>query len=925
MPGIASHVVSVSDKNSNRKEREPRASFIAQLEQRQGAGDGGSPDERTQALLACLQRDVNGLSDPDRTTRRRAAEKLHATLLGPSSSVDPTALQAAVSGPLLVPMTRLLADPAEKNRELAASFLAAALPRLPQADMVLSTLVPALAERVGSPPVQEESEEMRLALAELMARPLLARAPCPLPTDLLQLLVTTVFCQLQDGFADIKKAACTSVGKLAALAAPAGLPAALQQPLVQALAANLAHQHSRVRLVSLQALHSLVQLGMPLALMQEHVLPTVRPLAHDHSPAVRAALFSSASLWAGSQMLGGDVDADGRAANQCRAFLPLLLPLLLLGLTDEVEAIRSSTFAQMEAIGSHMTGQTAFGELPMSVTPELPGYCHPFTDGRPSYRARSVVQAHLTRLLQSALAGLREWTATLRAAAARLLRAALIYGEDEVLPQLPTVMLALREAVADEDAGVAMHGVGCVHVIGVNVPARNWMPLATECVAAEQSAAQRTAALVVLAALLHAACKAGTEVDAESIKLASTALDKALQATVAGTGQEEAAVQQLLAACSNLVCWAARSTSLVAPQLFQVLLQLWALQLSAGQSAAGAAGSMSSSAGSLTAFDVLSQLAAALGMGSAAQLCEPYGLTVLQSDIQSHEQWTHLHPGWRTLSALLRLCEGAMLLCFWPLVLPALSSIAGGHDREPHLRLELFQLLVALLEDGSKADSWQQAAMGQQLVSQVLVPGLVWRAGRLPAAMRFTSLSALASLLSQQRLPPEQLSQLAAGGDGQAADGGLLAGVAGCMDDDYDPDTRQLACHVAELLIASAGRGLPAQQVAALQGELLKRLDDSNNHVRVAACAALRPWLLSVLAQGGPTDAGATSLTSTLLIHVDDPDASVAEAACTVLEQLAAARPNAVKPLAEAVAGQHLRHAYMDRVLAACKGEGNAT
>jgi hypothetical protein len=153
------------------------------------------------------------------------------------------------------------------------------------------------------------------------------------------------------------QAACTSVGKLAALAAPAGLPAALQQPLVQALVANLAHQHSRVRLVSLQALHSLVQLGMPLALMQEHVLPAVRPLAHDHSPVVRSALFSSVSLWAGSQTLGGGADADGRAANQCRAFLPLVLPLLLLGLTDEAEAIRSSTFAQMEAIGCHMAGQ----------------------------------------------------------------------------------------------------------------------------------------------------------------------------------------------------------------------------------------------------------------------------------------------------------------------------------------------------------------------------------------------------------------------------------------------------------------------------------------------------------------------------------------------------------------------------------------
>lgn len=64
-------------------------------------------------------------------------------------------------------------------------------------------------------------------------------------------------------------------------------------------------------------------------------------------------------------------------------------------------------------VGAGPLLQTAFGELPMSVTPELPGYCHPFTDGRPSYRARSVVQAHLTRLLQSALAGLREWTGTL--------------------------------------------------------------------------------------------------------------------------------------------------------------------------------------------------------------------------------------------------------------------------------------------------------------------------------------------------------------------------------------------------------------------------------------------------------------------------------------------------------------------------------
>jgi hypothetical protein len=335
-------------------------------------------------------------------------EKLHSTLL--SNSVASSALPAAVAGPLLVPLVRLLADPAEKCRELAVGFLAAALPRLPQPAALLSTLVPALHDRVGSLPAQEGSEEIRLALAELVAGPLLGHAPQPLPADLLPGLCATVYCQLQDAYADIKKVrccgapcamvqplhgvsrqagwllvhalvpgqlsvstclppahcafclqeACTAVAALVGLAAPAGLPSSLQQPLVAVLANNLAHQHSRVRLASLQALHALVQQGMPLALMQEHVLPAVRPLAHDHATGVRAALFSCSAQWAGSRLAAGAGDAagdDGRAANQCRAFLPLLLPLVLLGLTDEAEAIRSDTYSQLQAIGEILTSQ----------------------------------------------------------------------------------------------------------------------------------------------------------------------------------------------------------------------------------------------------------------------------------------------------------------------------------------------------------------------------------------------------------------------------------------------------------------------------------------------------------------------------------------------------------------------------------------
>ena len=66
--------------------------------------------------------------------------------------------------------------------------------------------------------------------------------------------------------------------------------------------------------------------------------------------------------------------------------------------------------------------------------------------------------------------------------------------------------------------------------------------------------------------------------------------------------------------------------------------------------------------------------------------------------LQTHEHWTHVHPDWRTLSALLRLCNASTLLQLWPSLCPALTSLACSHERDPGLRLELFQLLAVLME-----------------------------------------------------------------------------------------------------------------------------------------------------------------------------------------------------------------------------------
>ncbi len=196
----------------------------------------------------------------------------------------------------------------------------------------------------------------------------------------------------------------------------------------------------------------------------------------------------------------------------------------------------------------------------------------------------------------------------------------------------PVLLLASSFA-----AGVATQAVGCVHVLGVNMPPRHWLPLAAELATAEQqSAAQRTAALVVLSALLYAASRAAGQVDESSLQLAAATLASAQVADAASEADGGAVRQQVLAACSNLLRWAGPAVAPAAPQLFALLLQLKAAEAAAQQAAAALEQVMqpSSTSDNLSAAAVLEQLAAAVGAGSAAELCERYGPALLSGCIQ---------------------------------------------------------------------------------------------------------------------------------------------------------------------------------------------------------------------------------------------------------------------------------------------------
>eukprot|EP00878_Enallax_costatus_P026780 GHUV01028775.1.p1 GENE.GHUV01028775.1~~GHUV01028775.1.p1 ORF type:complete len:191 (+),score=54.83 GHUV01028775.1:832-1404(+) len=142
------------------------------------------------------------------------------------------------------------------------------------------------------------------------------------------------------------------------------------------------------------------------------------------------------------------------------------------------------------------------------------------------------------------------------------------------------------------------------------------------------------------------------------------------------------------------------------------------------------------------------------------------------------------------------------------------------------------------------------------------------------AAVRFQAITALCTLISSNLAPPEVLLAAA------ASEGGLLPLLAQCLDEDWYSDVRHTACYVMQLLLEQVGSQLNDEARRAIYPELLKRLDDSSNKVRIAACAALVAFIQSAGSSYCSTNSG--YLAAGVILHMDDGEQDVAEAACKV-------------------------------------------
>jgi len=909
----------------------------------------GVSHEAVQAYMSGIQRMVNCLSDPDRSKRRQAASGLQGRLTGQDSAAEPgpepSLLQALMCGPLLHPVVALLHDQTEACRSAGAAMLTHAAQRVGDFGPALPVLVPELVRRMGQLPVVEPSEEVRLQLAELVST-LVSRVEAQVLASYSSELSTFLCRAFEDGYHDIKKAACTCLCALSAKVRAEALEPHAEK-LLQALLPNLQHQHSRVRLAAIEALDALIGSGAVAAgLVESLVAPGVKAVANDRAANVREALNAGISHWLGYRAPGtsGSEQSPAGAASQpgpgsVRLYAPVLLPLLLLGVSDPQASVAATALQLVEGVGqawqqqqqghdasgsssSQATGaadgQTSMdtegtdaqAALEPSSSSSSEGYSAvaaqvvatrlgaPYT-GRVSAGARRMVRDLLPSLLPPLVKELGEWTVGQRVSAARQLQTVLVLAEAEATTHLAVLVPGLCSGIGDSDAEVAQRVIGAVHTLGAHVAPTRWLPLTLDHLAnSKLSLVQKANTLVVLSGLLHAAATVQqAQAQQQAQVLPSELLQllaKALISDDVRASEHPAVRQQLLGVAVNTIkCVGSRCVE-VAPQLYTLLLQLYGYERDTSRMAAIA--------------EAMQQLAVQCGHSSFEALAAQHAEALMQSVCADTSGWSAEAPAYLVFRALL-LSSGVSTLCsLVPAVAAALGPILADHDRDATLRLNALQLLDTLLEDASRREALG-GPRADVTLTQLLLPPLVWRAGKTAAAVRFAAITALDTMLVHKMAPAATLMRL-------VGDGTLLPLLVQSLDEDWYVDVRNTGCHVVELLLLEVGAALTHEHRRALYPELTKRLDDSSNQVRIAACAALVAFCTTM----APSycDTNTAYLAAAVIIHMDDSEVAIQEAACRVMEALGAVKPAVVAAEVNKVRERFRAKHYCDRVLAVC-------
>ena len=461
----------------------------------------------------------------------------------------------------------------------------------------------------------------------------------------------------------------------------------------------------------------------------------------------------------------------------------------------------------------------------------------------------ALVASELRALLTPLLTDLSDWTVKTRQRAASTLLGVVWHAGPACTDHLDGMLPSLSKSVEDDNEEVQKTVRQVIALIGEACPPSVYVPLIlTQLHTADPEAgsdvsiiARRGMCLTVLSALV-----AGASPDALKPQLTS------LSAAVAqptfcvpppGIDDDRAATYTAtqLRLCDFLKSLISRAgvDCGAQPQAFSLYCAL--MRLASVPSTAGRGFESQR-----VALETVSLLASAAGFDSAAPLHAEHLPALCQQLVGDgsetapatapYANWQAHTPDWHLLQALLRQCDGATAASQLLYVVPALTRVLDP-KQEPVLRGTALSLVDSLLESPSFTGAPELDDWAEDLLAALLVPNLVWRAGKAAEHVRLAAMTGVARLLPLPSLKPSQLSS-------QLEE--LMPVLTSCLDDDA-VETRRVSCSAVNSLLLKLGKGgLGEDRTRKLYPELLKRLDDASDEVRMQACAPICSFFVTL-------------------------------------------------------------------------------
>lgn len=818
-------------------------------------------DQETDAESCTLEKrlgeTLEGVSNPNKTARKRSIEKLNVESVKTEHSLRPEDLPVAF---LVIqkPLIQCLLDSSERCREVAAFVLTGWVEVLAAAASEFLICLPALVPTVRQILVNsdEPSEEVRLALVCLATKLCnkLETNLLPYSDDLSSILQKT----LVDPNPEVKVVSCECVSSFSRT-----MPVQFRMQsdsLVTPLLSTLAHNQHKVRAACIRAIGDTVLQGGGGVL--EKVVSHLTQRLFDQNPKVRKELCLVAE-----KLL---IQFQDRYSYFYK-ILPLMLPLL----EEQVPEIQTLARAGWEKAGliwlqeNKSKDEKLKDELDFS---DDSAAHYPDNIVRPSLGCRTLVARNQHLLLPGIYNDLNDWVAETRVKAAEMLYVMMIHVEKDVILHIEKVLECLSAACKDDEPSVVELSRKTSWVIGHMVEPRVW----TKFILQRLHENPNRTDLILLSNLVSGSSRDSLRNHLEEI--ASVLSEPGVCQNLDDSYQEE-----LIGCISSVLVVSKEDCLPVTSQLFTAIIT--AIGLAKNEEMRE------------KAKDVMVTLNQSTGVGSKDEFYKLQIGAMLKAFKSSSPLWSIDSCDVPIFEALL--CESGPSVGFFTDQIISIFKNILAWDRDARMRLKFYIILSKMLLNLQQSlDSQGEFSQHMtSIMSDLLYPALSWHAGQTASAIRTAAASSLYSLF--QALPPSSPATLVSARM-------VIGRVTALLEDESDK-TRIFMIKTLGVIFANCQTQLGWDHTERIYPILVKRLDDRSCQVRVETVRCIGNLFLTIPSSANQLThlSHIETVCEALLLQMDDTEESFRSEVLECLKKVGSRHPDCLEKITSEAKNKH--------------------